>query len=90
IKTILTRSDKNNVILVGDPGVGRTSLVYGFARKVCYGTVPPALAHRRVIQLDVGRLLAGVQNEGELQERLLGVLDDAVAAGNIILFIDDI
>lgn len=90
IENVLSKDVKNNCILVGEAGSGKTSVVRGFAEKVYWGDTLPELAHKRVVCLDTASLLSGVTDAGEAEERLLGVLNDAVRAGNVILFIDDI
>ena len=90
IEAVLTKEGKNNCILTGDVGVGKTSIVYGFAERVYWGNTVKQLAYKRVVYLDVSTLLSGIQDRGEANERLLGVLGDAIHAGNVILFIDDI
>lgn len=90
IITALSSERKANVLLVGAPGVGKKTLVNGVAAQISSGEVPPSLADKHVMQLDVNQLLAGATNEGELEARLLKVLNDAQRAGNIILFIDNI
>ncbi|MEK7447775.1 MAG: ATP-dependent Clp protease ATP-binding subunit [Patescibacteria group bacterium] len=90
MENTLSKEAKNNCILVGDTGSGKTSLVYGFAEKIYWGDTLPELSHKRIVALDTSVLLSGVQDVSEVHERLLGVLNDAVRAGNVILFIDNI
>ncbi len=90
MENVLSKEAKNNCILTGETGVGKTSIVRGFAEKVYWGDTLPELAHKRIVSLDTASLLSGVTDSGEAEERLLGVLNDAVRAGNVILFIDDI
>ena len=88
---ILSRRTKNNPILVGDPGVGKTAIAEGLAQRVASGDVPEALRGRTVISLDMGLLIAGAKYRGEFEERLKAVLDEVTKAdGNIILFIDEV
>lgn len=90
IERILTRDGKNNVILVGEAGVGKELTVYALAERIALGEGLAAISHKRVLQLDVGALTAGLTNENEIQTRLQAVLNDAVRAGNIILLIENI
>lgn len=87
---ILTRRRKNNPILVGDPGVGKTAVVEGLALRIVEGNVPDALAGVRVIGLDMGRLQAGASVKGEFEKRLKGIIDEVKASPTpIVLFIDE-
>lgn len=90
LEKILTRATHHNVLLIGEPGVGKRTLVQEFARRLYHGQTYQALAHRRIMELDLDFLLAGAHTPGEIVDRLTGVLEDAVWAGNIILFIDNI
>jgi len=90
MENVLSKEAKNNCILTGETGSGKTSVVYGFAEKIYWGDTLTELSHKRIVCLDVPALLSGISQEGEVEERLLGVLNDAVRAGNVILFIDDI
>lgn len=87
---VLCRKDKNNPIHVGEPGVGKTALVYGLARLINEGKVPEALQGARIYQIDLSSLLAGTQFRGELEKRLKLILDGAAAESNAILYIDEI
>lgn len=88
---ILSRRTKNNPILVGEPGVGKTAISEGIARKIVDGDVPENLKSRKVYSLDMGALIAGAKYQGEFEERLKGVVKEVVdSAGEIILFIDEI
>ena len=88
---ILSRKTKNNPILIGEPGVGKTAIVEGLAWRILRGDVPSSLKNKQIIELDIGLLIAGAKYRGEFEERLTAVLEEVQAAsGNIILFIDEI
>lgn len=88
---ILSRRTKNNPILVGEPGVGKTAISEGIAQKIADGDVPENLKSKKVYSLDMGALIAGAKYQGEFEERLKGVVKEVVdSAGEIILFIDEI
>ncbi len=86
---ILSRRTKNNPVLIGPPGVGKTAIVEALAQQVTNGDVPENLANRRVVTLDMGALVAGTKYRGEFEERLKKVVEEIKAAGNCILFIDE-
>lgn len=90
IEQVLASERRSNVILVGLPGVGKKTVVNGVAARIAAGDAPRTLANKHVMELDVGALLAGVSDRGQLEERLLRVLRDVSQAGNIILFINNI
>jgi chaperone protein clpB len=87
---ILIRKSKNNPILLGEPGVGKTAIVEGLAQKIVARDVPTSLANKRVIALDMSAVVAGAKYRGEFEDRLKAVIDEVKKAGNIILFIDEI
>ena len=88
---VLSRRTKNNPVLIGEPGVGKTAIVEGLARRIVAGDVPDSLKHKRLIGLDLGALIAGAKYRGEFEERLKAVLQEITKAqGQIILFIDEI
>jgi len=88
---ILTRRTKNNVVLVGSPGVGKTAIVEGLAVRIVHGEVPGVLANKRVLSLRVAELLAGTKYRGEFEQRIKGLIDDIRTSNRtIILFVDEI
>ena len=87
---MLARRTKNNPVLIGEPGVGKTAIAEGLALRIANGDVPDGIKDRRLLSLDMGSLIAGAKYRGEFEERLKGVLDEVKqAAGEIILFIDE-
>lgn len=87
---ILSRRTKNNPVLVGEPGVGKTAIVEGLAQCIIHGQVPEDMLHKRVMMLDMGSLVAGTKFRGEFEERLKKIIDEIYNDGHIILFIDEI
>jgi ATP-dependent Clp protease ATP-binding subunit ClpB len=88
---VLTRKTKNNPVLIGDPGVGKTAVVEGLAQRIVRGDVPEGLKDRRIVALDMGALLAGAKFRGDFEERLKAVIKEVSASdGQIILFIDEL
>jgi len=87
---ILIRKTKNNPILIGEPGTGKTAIAEGLAQKIVNKDVPTSLLNKRVITLDMSSMIAGAKYRGEFEDRLKSVIDEVKKAGNIILFIDEI
>lgn len=87
---ILSRRTKNNPCLVGDPGVGKTAIAEGLAQKIVNGDVPEILKDKRIVSLDLSSMVAGSKYRGEFEERIKKVIDEVIAAHNVILFIDEL
>lgn len=90
LEQVLTKSADSNALLAGDHGVGKKTIVYALAQKILHGQVAAALWHKHIWELDTGHILAAASAKGEVEARLKAILDEAVGAGDIILFIDDI
>ncbi|MGX8699322.1 MAG: Clp protease N-terminal domain-containing protein, partial [bacterium] len=87
---ILSRRTKNNPVLIGEPGVGKTAVAEGLAQKIAAGAVPDNLLHKRVVSLDLTGMLAGTKYRGDFEERIKNAMDEVKAAGDVILFIDEL
>ena len=87
---ILSRRGKNNPCLIGEPGVGKTAIAEGLAQQIAMGVVPDSVAGKRVVTLDLSSMIAGSKYRGEFEERIKKVIREVVAAGNILLFLDEI
>jgi len=87
---VLSRRSKNNPVLIGEPGVGKTAIAEGLAQSITAGNVPEILANKRVVTLDMGTLVAGTKYRGEFEERLKKIVEEIRNDGNIILFIDEL
>jgi len=87
---ILSRRTKNNPVLIGEPGVGKTAIAEGLAQRIVDGNVPEILANKRVMALDMSSLVAGTKYRGEFEERMKKVVEEITGAGNIIVFIDEL
>ena len=87
---VLCRKDKNNPLHLGEPGVGKTSLIYGLAQRIQDGNVPEKLLDSRIYEVDMGSIIAGTQYRGDFEKRLKSILDGAAQEGNVIIYIDEI
>ncbi|MFC1670940.1 ATP-dependent chaperone ClpB [Spirochaetota bacterium] len=91
VMQVLTRRTKNNPVLIGEPGVGKTAIIEGLARRIIEGDVPESLKNKRLVALDMGSLIAGAKYRGEFEERMKAVIEEIEnASGSIILFIDEL
>ena len=87
---ILSRRSKNNPVLIGEPGVGKTAIAEGLAQKVYLGDVPENLRNKRIVSLDLSRMIAGTKYRGDFEERIKSAIEEVQKAGDVILFIDEI
>ena len=87
---ILSRKTKNNPVLIGEPGVGKTAIIEGLARRIVANDVPSSLKNKEIFELDMGALVAGAKYRGEFEERLTKIIKEVMENGDIILFIDEI
>ena len=88
---VIARRTKNNPVLIGDPGVGKTAIAEGLALRIINGDIPETLKDKKLLSLDLGSIVAGAKFRGEFEERLTSLLDEVTrAAGEIILFIDEL
>ncbi|PWT38218.1 ATP-dependent Clp protease ATP-binding subunit ClpC, partial [Limosilactobacillus reuteri] len=90
VEQILSRRTKNNPVLIGEPGVGKTAIAEGLAQRIVEGKVPAELANKRLMMLDMGSLVAGTKYRGEFEDRLKKVIDEIQNDGHVILFIDEL
>ncbi|WP_124057791.1 ATP-dependent Clp protease ATP-binding subunit [Vaginisenegalia massiliensis] len=90
ITQVISRRQKNNPVLVGEPGVGKTAIVEGLAQRMVDGTVPADIAKKRLMMLDMGSLVAGTKYRGEFEERMKKIIEEIAEDGNVILFIDEL
>lgn len=86
---ILSRRTKNNPVLIGDPGVGKSAIIEGLAQRIASGNIPELLKNKRVVTLDLGGMLAGTKYRGEFEERIKAAIDELIENKNTILFIDE-
>ena len=90
IVQILSRRTKNNPVLIGEPGVGKSAVAEGLAQRICQGSVPETLTDKKIVSLDMGAMVAGSKFRGEFEERLKNTLDEVKKRGDVILFIDEL
>src|SRR3954468_15586607 len=90
VQQVLCRRTKNNAVLIGEPGVGKTAIVEGLAQKIVYGDVPHFLADKRLLALDISLIVAGTKYRGQFEERLKAIMKELSENPNVIVFIDDL
>ncbi len=90
VVSILNRKQKNNPVLIGEPGVGKTAIAEGLARQIVAGDVPDSMADKRLLSLSMGTVVAGTKYRGEFEERIKHIVDEAISVPNVILFIDEL
>ena len=90
VQQVLCRRTKNNAVLIGEPGVGKTAIVEGLAQKIVYGDVPHFLADKRILALDISLIVAGTKYRGQFEERLKAIMKELTENPNIIVFIDEL
>ena len=90
VQQVLCRRTKNNAVLIGEPGVGKTAIVEGLAQKIVYGDVPHFLADKRILALDISLIVAGTKYRGQFEERLKAIMKELTDNPNIIVFIDEL
>lgn len=90
VAQILSRKKKNNPVLIGDPGVGKTAVIEGLAMRIKNGKAPRTLLNKRILSLDLASVVAGTKYRGQFEERLKGILDELINSNNVILFIDEL
>src|SRR5690348_8439185 len=90
VQQVLCRRTKNNAVLIGEPGVGKTAIVEGLAQKIVYGDVPHFLADKRILALDISLIVAGTKYRGQFEERLKAIMKELIESPNIIVFIDEL
>ena len=90
VQQVLCRRTKNNAVLIGEPGVGKTAIVEGLAQKIVFGDVPHFLADKRILALDISLIVAGTKYRGQFEERLKAIMKELTENPNIIVFIDEL